>query len=57
MFGWDEEADRPARVRIAPASSPARNPSFDITPAGYVTGIITEKGIFRPDRIGDALKA
>ncbi len=24
------------------------NPAFDVTPAGLVTGIITEKGIFRP---------
>lgn len=25
-----------------------RNPAFDVTPAKYITGIITEKGIFRP---------
>jgi translation initiation factor eIF-2B subunit alpha/methylthioribose-1-phosphate isomerase len=25
-----------------------RNPAFDITPAKYITGIITEKGIIRP---------
>jgi len=28
--------------------SPALNPSFDITPAKYITGIITPKGIFKP---------
>ena len=30
--------------------SPALNPSFDITPAEYITGIITEKGIIEPNR-------
>lgn len=29
----------------------ARNPAFDITPASYITGIITEKGIFRPQEL------
>ena len=33
---------------IAPKGSPAANPAFDITPAQYITGIITEKGIARP---------
>lgn len=28
--------------------SPALNPGFDITPAGYITGIITPKGVFLP---------
>ena len=27
------------------------NPAFDLTPAEYVTKIITEKGVFRPDEI------
>lgn len=44
------------RVRIAPAQSAARNPAFDVTPARYITGIITERGIFRPDSILDALR-
>jgi S-methyl-5-thioribose-1-phosphate isomerase len=34
--------------RIAPKGSKALNPSFDVTPARYVKGFITEKGIFRP---------
>jgi methylthioribose-1-phosphate isomerase len=25
-----------------------RNPAFDVTPAKYITGIITERGLFRP---------
>jgi methylthioribose-1-phosphate isomerase len=31
-------------VRIAPSSSPAANPAFDVTPARLVTGLITERG-------------
>ena len=33
-------------MRIAPKTTPARNPGFDVTPARLVTGIITEKGVF-----------
>jgi translation initiation factor eIF-2B subunit alpha/methylthioribose-1-phosphate isomerase len=36
--------------------APARNPAFDITPASYITGIITEKGIFSPDDIKNMAK-
>ena len=25
-----------------------RNPAFDVTPHRYITGIITERGIFKP---------
>ena len=38
-------------VRIAPEGVAARNPSFDVTPAKYITGFITETGIIRPDEI------
>src|SRR5436309_3276412 len=34
-------------IPIAPAGVPARNPAFDVTPAGLVTAIITERGIHR----------
>ncbi len=34
--------------RIAPEGVKVRNLAFDVTPAKYVTAIITEKGIFRP---------
>ncbi|MGE5139280.1 MAG: S-methyl-5-thioribose-1-phosphate isomerase [Rudaea sp.] len=44
------------RVRVAPAGATARNPAFDVTPARYVSGIITQKGIFEPARITDALR-
>ncbi len=38
-------------VRIAPIGCKALNPSFDMTPARYVTGFITEKGILKPSEI------
>jgi methylthioribose-1-phosphate isomerase len=36
--------DRP----MAPDGVKVRNPAFDVTPAGLITGIITEKGIIAP---------
>jgi len=38
------------RIRIASPGSHAVNPAFDVTPAKYISGIITEKGIIHPDR-------
>ena len=35
-------------VRVANPTSGARNPGFDVTPPGLVTGIITPLGIFKP---------
>jgi methylthioribose-1-phosphate isomerase len=34
--------------RIAPEGVRVRNIAFDVTPAGYITAIITEQGAFRP---------
>ena len=39
--------------KIGPETSRARNPAFDVTPNKYVTGYITEYGIFRSDQLGD----
>lgn len=36
-----------AWVRIAPPSVDVYNPAFDVTPAAYVTAIITERGVAR----------
>ena len=33
---------------VAPADITARNPAFDVTPARYLTAIVTENGIVRP---------
>jgi len=38
-------------IQIAPSKSHAKNPAFDITPAKYITEIITEKGILKPNEI------
>ena len=35
--------------------SPAKNPAFDVTPARLISGIITEKGIVKPDMIASLL--
>jgi methylthioribose-1-phosphate isomerase len=35
-------------ARLTPEGAHIRNPAFDITPSRYITGIITERGIFRP---------
>jgi methylthioribose-1-phosphate isomerase len=35
--------------RICPEGVNIINPSFDVTPASYITGIITERGILKPD--------
>jgi S-methyl-5-thioribose-1-phosphate isomerase len=37
------------KIRICSPGSHALNPSFDVTPASLITGIITEKGIIHPD--------
>lgn len=43
-----EVTDIWGRCCIAPEGIGVRNIAFDVTPAGYVTAIITEKGAFRP---------
>jgi methylthioribose-1-phosphate isomerase len=37
-------------IRIVPDGSPAANYAFDVTPARLVTGLITERGVLKPDR-------
>ena len=34
-------------VAIAPPGTTVRNPSFDVTPAELITGIVTEEGVIR----------
>jgi methylthioribose-1-phosphate isomerase len=33
--------------RLTPEGARVRNPAFDVTPAKYVTAIITERGVAR----------
>ncbi|MBK7029848.1 MAG: S-methyl-5-thioribose-1-phosphate isomerase [Bacteroidales bacterium] len=39
------------RIRVSSPGSKAFNPAFDVTPAEWITGIITEKGIISPDAL------
>jgi methylthioribose-1-phosphate isomerase len=47
----EEEVTAVDGVRIAPEGCQALNPSFDMTPARYVTGFITEVGVLTPDQV------
>ena len=48
LTAWGVDEDGVVRrVRLAPKDSDAFNPAFDVTPAKYITAIITEKGIIR----------
>ncbi len=37
-------------IRVVPDGSPVANYGFDVTPARLVTGLITERGILKPER-------
>jgi methylthioribose-1-phosphate isomerase len=43
-----EEVTAPAGTPVAPEGAAAANPAFDVTPARYVTAIVTESGVARP---------
>jgi len=45
LLNDDGEAAGTASVRICPASTPARNWAFDVTPARLISGLITERGV------------
>jgi methylthioribose-1-phosphate isomerase len=36
---------------VAPDGVDVLNPAFDITPAEFITGIITERGVFAPKEL------
>lgn len=41
--GWNN--NQITKVRLTPENSPAVNYGFDVTPAKYVTALVTEKGV------------
>jgi methylthioribose-1-phosphate isomerase len=44
-------ADEVLAVRgqsLAPAGTRVRNPAFDVTPAGLITALVTERGVVSP---------
>jgi methylthioribose-1-phosphate isomerase len=42
-----EEVSTLAGIRIAPEGVKVRNPAFDVTPATWISGLITERGIHK----------
>ncbi|RLI09056.1 S-methyl-5-thioribose-1-phosphate isomerase [Candidatus Bathyarchaeota archaeon] len=46
-----EEVTHIRSVRIAPEGVGVLNPAFDFTPMRYITAIITEDGVFKPDEL------
>lgn len=49
LFMSGKYRDRTVEVRVAAEGVRAVNYGFDVTPAGLITGLITERGIVRPD--------
>jgi S-methyl-5-thioribose-1-phosphate isomerase len=45
------ETGEQMRIQITPDGAKAKNPAFDVTPAKYITAIITDKGIVKPESI------
>jgi S-methyl-5-thioribose-1-phosphate isomerase len=54
-FIWGKTGRKMTRVRVSPEGARAANPAFDVTPAKYITGIITENGIFKPSQMRKAV--
>jgi methylthioribose-1-phosphate isomerase len=48
-YGIAEESNSIVKVRTSAPQAKAFNPGFDVTLAKYITGIITEKGIIKPN--------
>ncbi len=46
--GWDQS--RIVEIRLIPAKSKAANYAFDVTPARFVTGLITERGLCKANK-------
>lgn len=44
-------------AQVAPAGVEVLNPAFDVTPASYVTAIITERGVFKPSELADRFRS
>lgn len=56
VWGSDE-ASNYTKVRISAEGTPALNPSFDVTPAKYITGFITEVGVIKPPYVRNIREA
>lgn len=47
-----EEITHGLGKQVAPDDIKVYNPAFDVTPARYITAIVTETGIYKPEEIG-----
>lgn len=47
----DPEMTHIGNQRIAAPGIACWNPAFDVTPAELIAGIITEKGVFKPEEL------
>ncbi len=52
----DELRRTPGGELLTPADAPVRNPAFDVTPAAYVTALVTERGIAEPPDAGSVAR-
>jgi methylthioribose-1-phosphate isomerase len=52
----DREVTHVGTTRLTPVQAKVRNPAFDVTPARFVTAIITERGVWRAP-YSESLKA
>ncbi len=50
--GWDEEHKKLRKIRLTGNNTQAINYGFDVTPAKYITGLITERGICKASESG-----
>jgi len=41
---------------VAPIGAEVLNPAFDVTPAEYITAIITEQGVFKPSELAERFR-
>lgn len=51
-----EEITHGLGKQVAPDGIKVYNPAFDVTPAAYITAIVTETGIFKPEEIRNSKK-
>lgn len=53
----DREMTHVGEHRIAAPGINCWNPAFDVTPASLITGIITERGVFSPQKLKEEISA
>ncbi|CAG9765047.1 unnamed protein product [Ceutorhynchus assimilis] len=53
----DREMTHVGEHRIAAKGIQCWNPAFDVTPSSLIAGIITERGVYRPQELKEALAA